>query len=491
MPEPIQLSLGATILLFFGIIVVIVFVLFLMALIHRLRVGTWMPREGMGTEQRTLPQQREAMPIIDYSEYVPARTEVPPPPTPPIAPVAVRGKGQTKEVDMLTVMTDAIARFRDPPPMPRTAALSWSIPLLFDGDKWCMWDLRSDGFLLVCGDTGSGKGNTLQQIAMSVAAHGERDARLFILDAKNGMDYSVLATLPHVSLYTMRPQSGDAGSVSEGCESLLTLLDQYSGVIRAAGARNVTEYTEITGKHLPYTVVLADEIAEFEKDQYEALSTLTRMGRACGFSIIAATQYPTVDTIPSQMQANMPNRLAFRQASIEYTRVALRRPAKDPTAKYEPAYIPRTAPGIGVWRVGGVETLGRAPEITDALRKTTIDRLLREFGRKPARIDPLLPALLNLDSTEKDAVISALAHETVTTRMDVAANTDDNDAANAVNAGVGTDEVALILRLHSQGMSPSNIVKELPKYTPKLYMEFKRRVDEVLQTSAGVAAVAQ
>ncbi|MEM9737660.1 MAG: hypothetical protein AAF770_01020 [Bacteroidota bacterium] len=76
-------------------------------------------------------------------------------------------------------------------------------------------------------------------------------------------------------------------------------------------------------KHPPlYIVVLIDEMADFDpkiageegfinKKIRAILAKISRLGRKFGIKSIVATQKPTYDDIPTQVRANMLERIAF------------------------------------------------------------------------------------------------------------------------------------------------------------------------------------
>lgn len=433
---------------------VLVAIMLLMGANHKLKRGYWF----------TPPTQATGIPPPRAMAVAPAQAAAAS--SAGLAGEGVGGKGG-KSADAFGVIQAAVDRL--PRSLAVPAANDWAIPLLHDGTQWHYWDPRKDGFMLVCGDTGSGKGNALQLIALQIAAHGPELVQLYILDAKDGMDYGALTRIAHVHLYTVQPTPDDAGTLTEGCAVLTELRSTQSALIRTSGARNMVEYAERVGKTLPLTVVLADEIAEFTGDQHAAIATLARMGRASGFVVIAATQYPTAEVVPSQVQANMPNRLAFRQASPHYTPIALRRSAKDATACYEPAYIPRTAPGVGVWRVAGTEVLGKAPEITDNWRQRTIDGLVQRW-----------PKAAEIRSGRVTSLRKAEPNNEARNEAFTAAESAVTGSNGVSNPAVEPAEVVLVAQLRSKGMPPSAIAKKLPRYTPERYGDFKARADLII-----------
>ena len=72
-------------------------------------------------------------------------------------------------------------------------------------------------------------------------------------------------------------------------------------------------------KHLPYIVVIIDELADMMmvvgKKVEELIARLAQKARASGIHLILATQRPSVDVITGLIKANIPTRIAFQVSS--------------------------------------------------------------------------------------------------------------------------------------------------------------------------------
>lgn len=278
----------------------------------------------------------------------------------PMQPVAQVGGN----IDMRIATLQAVNEI--PAQVPFLQSTGGNIPLLFDGTQWHNVQLGKDGHWGIFGTTGSGKGNALQIIALATL---ETDnAQLVVLDAKGGLDYGFCKHTPSATLYAGVRLSG-------GCDAIIAELYRRIELLEAVGARNLHEYNQRVTDKLPLYVVIADEIADFTKEDRAKVETFARMARAVGGVLFVATQYPTVDVLSNQIQSNVTNRCVFRLASSEYTRVALRRQKSD-HSMYEPSAIPQDRPGVAVLRRdAGSEYVGRAPELSDSLRDVWIESL--------------------------------------------------------------------------------------------------------------------
>jgi DNA segregation ATPase FtsK/SpoIIIE, S-DNA-T family len=81
----------------------------------------------------------------------------------------------------------------------------------------------------------------------------------------------------------------------------------------------VFETEEMDGEHMPYIVVIIDEMADLMmvagKDIEGAVQRLAQMARAAGIHVIMATQRPSVDVITGTIKANFPTRVSFQVTS--------------------------------------------------------------------------------------------------------------------------------------------------------------------------------
>ena len=93
---------------------------------------------------------------------------------------------------------------------------------------------------------------------------------------------------------------------------------------RRSGAR---ARSRRTWTHLPYIVVIIDELADMMmvvgKKVEELIARLAQKARASGIHLLLATQRPSVDVLTGLIKANIPTRMAFQVSSRIDSRTVL------------------------------------------------------------------------------------------------------------------------------------------------------------------------
>ena len=182
---------------------------------------------------------------------------------------------------------------------------------------------------LIAGSTGSGKSVLMQNIMLAIAATNTPDqARLILIDPKQGVDYFDFASLPHL----------DGGGVIDQREVALdrlgALVDEMEArytKFKSARAANLTAYNNKvpSGEHLPVLWLVHDEFAEWmliPEYKQEISNIVSRLGvkaRAAGIYLIFAAQRPDANVMPMQLRANLGNRLILRVDSEGTSEIAL------------------------------------------------------------------------------------------------------------------------------------------------------------------------
>ncbi|MDR1323691.1 MAG: DNA translocase FtsK [Candidatus Margulisbacteria bacterium] len=166
--------------------------------------------------------------------------------------------------------------------------------------------------LLIAGATGSGKSVCVNSLIMSILLKSApQDVRFVMIDPKK-VELSVYNDLPHL----VAPVVDDAQMAQIVLKHwALPEMESRYEEFKKVGARNIEDFNRRPGKHLPYVVIIIDELADLmlvaSKTVEESINRLAAKGRAAGLHLVIATQRPSVDVITGLIKANVPSRVAF------------------------------------------------------------------------------------------------------------------------------------------------------------------------------------
>ncbi|MDZ4850272.1 MAG: DNA translocase FtsK [Pirellulaceae bacterium] len=219
------------------------------------------------------------------------------------------------------------------------------IPLFLGKDvsgKALTVDLASLPHLLIAGRTGTGKSVCLNSIITSILmARRPDEVRMLMIDPKM-VELSGYARLPHL----MHPVVTDMRKAEAILAWAVDKMEERYALLARAGVRHLVNYNQLGHEelherlkpetpeeaesipdHLPFIVIVADEIADLMmtagKEVEQHIIRLAQKSRAVGIHLILATQKPTVDVITGLIKSNLPARISFQVASRVDSRVVL------------------------------------------------------------------------------------------------------------------------------------------------------------------------
>jgi S-DNA-T family DNA segregation ATPase FtsK/SpoIIIE len=209
-------------------------------------------------------------------------------------------------------------------------------------------DLAKMPHLLVAGTTGSGKSVAINTMILSLLyMHAPSQCRFIMIDPKM-LELSVYDGIPHLlapvvtepkkaisalkwvvkemesryrlmSMIGVRNIDGYNKAVAEAIKNEQKLEKQIQIGFDPETGKPKYETVTVEEKHLPYIVVIVDEMADLMivagKEIESSIQRLAQMARAAGIHIIMATQRPSVDIITGVIKANFPTRISFQVTS--------------------------------------------------------------------------------------------------------------------------------------------------------------------------------
>lgn len=181
---------------------------------------------------------------------------------------------------------------------------------------------------LIAGSTGSGKSVLMQSIILGIAAtNSPQQARIVLIDPKQGVDYFAFDGLPHLEAGIIDHQQQAIARL----EALVVEMDRRYSLFKAARVANLAVYNVKAGAadRLPAYWIIHDEFAEWMlTEEYRAAVTATvgRLGvkaRAAGIYLIFAAQRPDANVVPVQLRSQLGNRLILKVDSEGTSEIAL------------------------------------------------------------------------------------------------------------------------------------------------------------------------
>ena len=190
-------------------------------------------------------------------------------------------------------------------------------------------DLAKAPHLLVAGTTGSGKSMFLHALLTSLIwKTSPEDVRLILIDPKQ-IEFAPYETAPHLYL----PIVTDMNLAVSVLACAVQEMERRFSLFRDAGARNIETYNETARndpdrEHLPYLVIVIDELADLKlshanNEPEEHICRLAQKARAAGIHLIIGTQRTSVNVITGALKSNITTRIAFKVTQQVDSRIIL------------------------------------------------------------------------------------------------------------------------------------------------------------------------
>ncbi len=190
--------------------------------------------------------------------------------------------------------------------------------------------------LLIAGATGSGKSVCINAIITSLLYRTDpSEVKMVLVDPKK-VEFTPYHDVPHL----LWPVITDATMANNMLKKVVVMMEERYDIFAEFGAKNIKSYNQMvddfnsqnkdpekTMVHLPYIVVIIDELADLMmiagKEVEASIQRITQLARACGIHLIVATQRPSTDVITGIIKSNIPSRISFSVASSIDSRTIL------------------------------------------------------------------------------------------------------------------------------------------------------------------------
>lgn len=180
-------------------------------------------------------------------------------------------------------------------------------------------DLAKTAHLLIAGNSGSGKTVLMRSLLYQAV---EKYHQVYIVDFKGGIDFTQWW---HENCHLSYTEESALATMNK----LVDKLNQRMHTLKVNGCNNIDTYREKCGIDWPRIIVAFDEIAEAldktgaDKDRKayiaeleRCLTTISRLGRACGIHLIIGVQRPDVNAVPPQIKTNLSYRCCSRADNV-------------------------------------------------------------------------------------------------------------------------------------------------------------------------------
>lgn len=181
---------------------------------------------------------------------------------------------------------------------------TWSVIIGLTRNKMFYHDFDKTKHLIIAGVPGSGKSVVMKLIITSLLLSQPNNVTFSLIDLKGGPAFARFKDCKQVENFAVN--NSEALCVLKKVEEDMERV--YRDVLVAKDFEDITE-AGIKERHF----LVIDEAADLagDKEAVEILTNIVRKGRGSGHYVIYATQYPTVQTVASQIKRNIPARLTY------------------------------------------------------------------------------------------------------------------------------------------------------------------------------------
>ena len=225
-------------------------------------------------------------------------------------------------------------------------------------------DMLKQTHILIAGQTGSGKSVVINGIISALLSQNN-PFNLILIDPKR-VELVEYRNLPNTVKYASEPD--------EMIEALEWAMGYCDVIYKGMQSSGMKKY------HGRHTYVIIDELADLmttdKKRAMPLIQRLCQIGRASNVHVIAATQCPLVEIIPTKIKVNFTAKVALKVACAQHSRNIMDKNGCELLPKYGKAYY-ITPDG---------ESLIDVPMVEDAEREALIESKMPKPEPKPVKV---------------------------------------------------------------------------------------------------------
>lgn len=179
----------------------------------------------------------------------------------------------------------------------------WEVPAGLGRNGLVKHDFDKVAHSLIGGSTDFGKSNVLKLWITTLIHRKPNEVKFTLIDLKGGLSFSRFRNVRQVETVAKNPDEA-----LEALKAVQSSMNEVMAYLEGNGFEDVKE----AGIKERYFIVI-DEAADIADDSacVDIIIDIARRGRAAGFRLLYATQYPTAQTIDSQIKRNCIGRLCF------------------------------------------------------------------------------------------------------------------------------------------------------------------------------------
>lgn len=178
----------------------------------------------------------------------------------------------------------------------------WEVPIGYTLNGLIKHDFEKRNNMIVAGTTGFGKSELVKLLISVLVKRKPDDVRYHLIDLKGGTELGLFKDMKQTKNFA-RTLTKAKEVLEEAQQDMGSKLDW----LFEKGLNHV----KLAGQ-TERDFLIIDEAGELDEDCKDIVVDIARRGRSAGYKVIYTTQYPTNETLPSQVRANIGVKICFR-----------------------------------------------------------------------------------------------------------------------------------------------------------------------------------